>query len=112
MNFSLHFIVDLRKITQYLLVPQNNNDKSQFLAKYGYTQDNWQQLQQDILTASHPAEILDLIPSGWGLRIKLRNYWQTPNKKHIRVISILQLDRNNQKANFVTLYLDKTKELK
>lgn len=111
MNFSLQFIVDPRKITQYLLVPQNKNDKSRFLANYGYTQDNWQQLQQDILTASHPAEILDLIPSGWGLRIKLRNHWPTPNKKRIQVISIWQLDRNNQKANFVTLYPDKTKEI-
>ncbi|MGK7940987.1 MAG: DUF6883 domain-containing protein [Crocosphaera sp.] len=110
MNFSLQFVVDPRKITQYLLVPKQKNDKSQFLAQYGYNQNNWQQLQQDILTSSRPAEILDLIPSGWGLRIKLRNHWQTPNKKRIQVISIWQIDHNNQKANFVTLYPDKTKE--
>jgi hypothetical protein len=88
MNFSLQFVVDPRKITQYLLVHQKKNDKSQFLAQYGYTQNNWQQLQQDILTSSVPAEILDLIPSGWGLRLKLRTHWQTPNKQRIQVISI------------------------
>ncbi|MDJ0658336.1 MAG: hypothetical protein QNJ42_02485 [Crocosphaera sp.] len=110
MNFSLQFAVDSRKITQYLLVSKTKNDKSQFLAQYGYTQNNWQQLQQDILTSSRPAEILDLIPSGWGLRLKLRNHWQTPNKKNIQVITIWQIDHKNQQANFVTLYPDKTKE--
>ena len=56
MNFSLQFVIDPKKILQYLLVLQQKNDKSQFLAKYGYSQNNWQQLQQDILTSSRPAD--------------------------------------------------------
>lgn len=110
MNFSLKFTIDPQKITHYLLIPQENNDKSKFLAQYGYTQQNWQQLYQDILNASQPTEILDLITSGWGLRLKLRNHWQTPNELIIRVISIWQIDKTNQNAKFVTLYPDKTKE--
>jgi len=110
MNFSLKFVINPLKITNYLLIFQENSDKSQFLTEYGYTQQNWQRLQQDILKASYPSEILALIPSGWGLRLKLRNHWQTPNQRIIRVITIWQLDQTNQNANFVTLYPDKTKE--
>jgi hypothetical protein len=48
---ELLFVIDPKKITQYLLVPQKKNDKSQFLAQYSYMQNNWQQLQQDILNS-------------------------------------------------------------
>ena len=85
-------------------------NKSLFLKRYGYTQQNWQQLEQDILNSTHQAEIIDIIPSGWGLRLKCSNHWQTPTKQTIQVITIWQVDQSNQNANFVTLYPNKTKE--
>ena len=40
MNFSLKFVINPLKITNYLLIFQENSDKSQFLAEYAYTQRN------------------------------------------------------------------------
>jgi hypothetical protein len=37
-------IIAEEKLTKYLLVPLPKDDKSQFLARAGYTVDNWQQL--------------------------------------------------------------------
>ncbi|GAB4027992.1 DUF6883 domain-containing protein [Spirosoma koreense] len=42
-------ILDTRKITHYLLTWKAESDKSAFLKKLGYNQDNWQALEQDIL---------------------------------------------------------------
>ncbi len=81
-----------------------------FLNQYGYTQQNWKQLEQDILNSNRQAEIIDLIPSGWGLRLKFCNNWQAPTTEIIKVVTIWQVDKSNQNANFVTLYPDKTKE--
>jgi hypothetical protein len=41
-------LINPEKITNYLLIPLPKDDKSQFLARAGYTLDNWQQLERDI----------------------------------------------------------------
>jgi hypothetical protein len=38
------------KLTQYLLIPRQEDDKSKFLAQAGFTADNPDQLRQAILT--------------------------------------------------------------
>ena len=40
--------IPVEKITDYLLVPKEKNDKSAFLAKLGYTLNNWGDLVYDI----------------------------------------------------------------
>jgi hypothetical protein len=45
---SLDAIIAEEKLTKYLLVPLPKDDKSKFLAKAGYTLDNWQQLERDL----------------------------------------------------------------
>jgi len=41
-------IIPESKLTKYLLIKLPKDDKSEFLAKAGYTLDNWQQLAQDL----------------------------------------------------------------
>ncbi|MCY7321511.1 MAG: hypothetical protein LH660_06845, partial [Phormidesmis sp. CAN_BIN36] len=41
-------VISEAKLTQYLLVPLEKDDKSQFLALAGYALNNWQQLEKDI----------------------------------------------------------------
>ncbi len=55
-------IIAEEKLTKYLLVPLPKDDKSQFLARAGYTVDNWQQLEQDLRTQvlTQPAEQIEL----------------------------------------------------
>lgn len=50
MKLQGNIIIPDAKLTEYLLVPRQENDKSKFLAQAGFTQDNPNQLKQAILT--------------------------------------------------------------
>ncbi len=50
MKLQGNIIIPDAKLTQYLLVPRQENDKSKFLAQAGFTQANADQLKQAILT--------------------------------------------------------------
>jgi hypothetical protein len=48
------------KLTKYLLVWREVDDKSKFLAQAGYIQENWQQLEADLRNQILP---LEAVPS-------------------------------------------------
>ena len=50
MKLQGNIVIPDAKLTQYLLVPRQEDDKSKFLAQAGFTQDNPDQLKQAILT--------------------------------------------------------------
>ena len=50
MKLQGNIVIPDAKLTQYLLVPRQEDDKSKFLAQAGFTQDNPEQLKQAILT--------------------------------------------------------------
>ena len=47
-------IIPTAKRTKYLLIPLPKDDKSQFLAKAGYTLSNWQGLVRDLRNKFYP----------------------------------------------------------
>lgn len=93
------------KLTQYLLVPLPNNDKSKFLAQAGYTLDNWQQLERDIRTQvlTQPAERIATTPYGekYAIRARLRGV----NGIELNILTIWIV--TNDTTKFVTLVPDK-----
>ena len=44
----MEIIIESAKITHYLLIPKEKNDKSKFLKELGYTIENWEELETDI----------------------------------------------------------------
>ena len=44
-------VIQDQKITNYLLVYQPKDDKSEYLGLAGYSNQNWQTLKRDILNA-------------------------------------------------------------
>ena len=50
MKLQGNIVIPDAQLTQYLLVPRQEDDKSKFLAQAGFTQDNPEQLKQAILT--------------------------------------------------------------
>lgn len=107
---SLILIIPDAKIINYLLVYQPRDDKSEYLANYGYTQDNWQILKQDIINATQQSENIEITETQWGWRLKIKIQCYSINKRLIKVITIWQKDEDSDYARFVTLYPDKTKE--
>lgn len=68
MRISSNLLIQDQKITNYLLVYQPKDDKSEYLALAGYSQENWQILKRDIMEAVEGTEIAEVTSTGWGTR--------------------------------------------
>lgn len=101
-------IIATAKLTKYLLVWRDADDKSQFLAQAGYGQDNWQQLSADLRNQILP---LDAVPSDepnrFGDVYEIRGVLVGPNGVELAVITIWMIEYETQQTKFITLYPDK-----
>lgn len=109
MKIPLCLTIQDRKLTHYLLVYQAKDDKSEFLARAGYTLQNWYLLKRDILSAVEGADIMEMLSTDWGTRFKVRTQWNGLNGQCLRVIIVWQQDEGSDTLRFVTLYPDKAK---
>lgn len=95
------------KITDYLLKWQPDNDKSRFLARAGYSPDNWEQLLEDILTQILPVEAELVRKTSYGDLFRIRGKLLGPNGVSLRVITIWMMERASRETKFITLFPDK-----
>lgn len=98
-------VIAAEKLTKYLLVPLPRDDKSQFLAKAGYTPDNWQQLEQDLRTQvlKQLAELIDV--NLYGEKYIIRACLLGVNGVELNILTIWMVANGTTK--FVTLVPDK-----
>ncbi len=94
--------ISAEKITDYLLVQKEKNDKSEFLAALGYKIENWIELENDIraLVEINEAYLQRSTPFGDMYEVKgaLRNFG---------VVTIWLLTIDSEKFRFITLFPDK-----
>ena len=98
-------IITAEKLTNYLLVLLPKDDKSKFLAKAGYTLDNWQQLEQDLRTQvlTQPAELIEV--NRYGEKYTIRACLRGINGLELNILTIWIVA--NDTTKFVTLVPDK-----
>ncbi len=101
-------VIQDKKITNYLLVYQPKDDKSEYLGLAGYSSHNWQTLKRDILNAVNGSEVAEVVSTGWGVRFKVKSQWYSPNGRLLKVITIWQQDEGLDTVKFITLYPDKS----
>lgn len=96
------------KLTKYLLVWREVDDKSKFLAQAGYSQENWQQLEADLRNQILP---LEAVPSGepnrFGDVYEIRGILSGVNGFNLAVVTIWMIEYATQQTKFITLYPDK-----
>jgi len=97
-----------KKLAQYLLVWREEDDKSAFLSKAGYTLENAGQLEKDLRSQLLliDAEVFDR--GEYGVKYVIRGKLKGPNGRVLRVVSIWMIENAGGAAKFVTLYPDKT----
>ncbi len=95
------------KLTQYLLVLKNRNDKSDWLAKAGYKPDNWQVLENDLRTQILPSDATPTEMTEWGQRYEIRGKLVGPNGKTLSVRTIRMTEKATGITKFLTMYPDK-----
>lgn len=108
MKIPFGLVIQDQKITNYLLVYQPKDDKSEYLALAGYNLENWEILKRDILNAVDASEVAEVTSTGWGTRFKVKSQWYGPNSRLVRVMTIWQQDEGSDIVKFITLYPDKS----
>ena len=107
MKISENAIITREKITDYLLKWQPDNDKSKFLARAGYSSDNWQRLLEDIRTQILRIEAELMRKTAYGDLFRIRGKLLGPNGVSLRVITVWMEEYASRQTKFITLFPDK-----
>lgn len=97
-------IIPKPKLTQYLLVPLEKNDKSQYLAKGGYYLQNWQQLENALREQILSQEATLIENTRFGQKYAIRGKLVGINGTVLPILTIWMKTPNSTK--FVTLVPD------
>jgi len=95
-------IIPEAKLTEYLLVFLEKDDKSQFLSQAGYTLENWQELEQDLREQILSLEALPTIQTQYGQKFSITGNLTGRNQHSIRVKTIWIVAQGI--TRFVTLF--------
>ncbi|HAZ49957.1 MAG TPA: hypothetical protein DDW76_22885 [Cyanobacteria bacterium UBA11369] len=95
-------VIAAEKLKNYLLVLLPKDDKSQFLSQAGYTQENWQQLEQDLREQILPLDAVPTTNTQYGQKYAIAGTLTGPNGKTLAVRTIWIVASGITK--FVTLF--------
>jgi hypothetical protein len=96
-------IIPESKLTKYLLIFKQRNDKSQYLAQGGFFLENWQSLNSAIKDLIHTNEAIQDITDEYGTYYQVNGILQGINQTKLPVITIWIQRKADQKFYFVTL---------
>ncbi|MCK9588294.1 MAG: DUF6883 domain-containing protein [Terrimicrobiaceae bacterium] len=110
MKLPTNTIIDPRKVTHYLLVPQATGDKSAYLAGAGYTMETAFRLVADLRTQVLPHEAAPVENTVHGQYYEIRVPLTGPNGRTLRICSIWMKEHLSGITKFITLVPDKTRK--
>lgn len=99
---DLNAVIAQAKLKNYLLVLLPQDDKSEYLGKGGYNQDNWMQLEQDLRKQILTLEANPTIQTKYGQKYEIIGNLKGVNNKILRVKTIWIVTPIETK--FVTLF--------
>jgi hypothetical protein len=88
MKLSAQAVIDPRKINDYLLRPLADSDKSAFLARAGYTEENPEVLLWDIRHQLLTLDAVDLGPFTFGRKYEITGTLTGPTGRSLRMRNI------------------------
>ena len=91
------------KLTRYLLVPREQDDKSKFLAQVGFTADNPEQLKLAIRQLADRVEALEDRSNEYGIFYRVEGKLISVNDSNLSVITIWLNRKVDGKFQFITL---------
>lgn len=104
MKLSTNAVIATIKLTHYLLVWKAKNDKSAWLAKAGYTIDNWPQLEHDLRDQILSLEATYIETNRYGIIYQINGYLAGPNHVTLRVQTVWMIEFETNLTKFITMY--------
>ena len=104
MKLPADAIIARAKLTEYLLIPQPEDDKSKWLSLAGYTLENAGRLEADLRAQVLSQEAVLSRVNRFGTNYEIRTQITGPNGRVLAVKTIWQQDALSGVVRFVTLY--------
>ncbi len=95
--------IPFEKITEYLLVPKEWDDKSKFLAQAGFTEENPGLLLQAIRELAEDVEAVEDRANEYGVFLRVEGELTGPNGRALQVVTIWLRWYLDGSVRFVTL---------
>lgn len=101
-------IIEPSKITEYLLNPKHRRggSKANLLLQFGYSVENWNQLEADIREFHLPVDVDIVKETPYGTRYEVSAALITPIGRQLFTRSIWQIDRGTDRPRLITLFPD------
>ena len=104
MKLPEHTIIAKEKLTGYLLEFKKRNDKSQWLAKAGYSRENWKILENDLRKQILSKEAVCLETTEYGRLYEIKGIIIGPNGTTLLVRTIWMIETETDISKFITMY--------
>jgi hypothetical protein len=107
MKLSENTLISPEKLTDYLLVFKKRNDKSQWLAKLGYTIENWKVLEYDLRKQILSLDVVPIEKTEYGQLYEIKGKLTGPNGISLSVCTNWMIETETGTSKFITMYPDK-----
>jgi len=108
MKLPADTIIAREKLTDYLLRPRDDHDKSGFLAVAGYTASDADRLEADLRAHLLPLDVAAAGETVYGEKFIVRGPITGPNGRTLKVLSVWMREKATGLTKFITLYPDLT----
>jgi predicted transcriptional regulator len=101
-------LIEISKITEYLLNinHERGGDKARLLIEFGYSRENWQQLENDIRQYHLEADVTKSRETIYGTRYEISAVLITPSGKSLLVTTAWQINLGKDYPRLITLVPD------
>jgi hypothetical protein len=96
-------LIPMEKLTAYLLVTREWNDKSKFLAQAGFTRENPHLLLAALRDLAAASEAMEDRADEYGTFLRAEGRLQGPNGRTLEVVTIWVRPRLDERVRFVTM---------
>ena len=91
------------KLTNYLLVHREQDDKSKFLAQAGFTQENWELLMEQLQLIAEIGDAVEDTTTEYGTSYLVEGCLRGANDRILEVITVWMRRAIDGKYQFITL---------
>ena len=101
-------VIEPSKLTEYLLNSEHKRggSKAKLLIQFGYSLENWQQLESDIRRFHLVADANVVKETMYGVRYEISANLLTPINRQLFVKTVWQIDKGTDFARLITLVPD------
>jgi hypothetical protein len=94
------------KLRDYLLSPGHpvGRFKAALFSAYGYTQENWETLRDDLLTIARSGNVSPGQPSAFGEKFEVSGILVGPSGRSSEFVTVWLVRRNEDFPRFVTAF--------